>query len=469
MALSVEELEAEIDRLRHQIERSGTISFLDESIAADVVKELAVGRKLSATAVKTRASGMHGDGGNLWLQVTPKGRSWLFRYRWGGKQREMGLGAVAEVPLGEARGRAAICRRLVRQRVDPIERRRDLSAAASAVKPAKVTFAQAADRYIAAHRASWKNPKHAAQWDMTIGPQDPDEKGDARGWADPERNARMKALRSLSVDRVQTDDVLKIIEPLWHPLPETASRVRGRIEAVLDWSKARGQRQGDNPARWRGHLDKLLPARSKVQKVQHHAALAWRDMNAFWSNLQGREGVSFEALRFTILTAARTGEVIGARWDEIDLEEEIWTIPADRMKAGKEHRVPLSGETLDVLRRMKLLASDKQPFVFPGQRTGRALSNMAMLTSLKNMGRGDLTTHGFRSAFRDWASESTAYASELVEMALAHAISNKVEAAYRRGDMFEKRRRLMDDWAKHCLTKPALRTSNVHAIGEARA
>jgi integrase len=470
MSETVEALQARIEQLQQQLarrSRAAPIEYLGESLSADVLPELASARKLSAAAVKTRGEGMHGDGGNLWLQVTPGGRSWVFRYRWGSKQREMGLGAVGDVPLGEARGRAAICRRLVRAGVDPIERRRELTDRSALAEIKRITFGTAIDRYIASHRPSWKNDKHVAQWLMTVGPQEPGEDGKPRGWEDPERRERARVLRSLPVDRVDVDDVLKVVEPLWNTNRETARRVRGRIETVLYWATARGQRKGDNPARWRGHMDKLLPARSRAMAVKHHAALAWTGLSAFWNQLGAHGGSGVEALRFTILTGARTGEVIGATWAEIDLAGKIWTVPAERMKAGREHRVPLSAEAVAILERMRPLANEGQPYLFPGRKAGKPLSNMAMLMLLKKMGRADLTTHGFRSAFKDWASESTAYAGDLVEMALAHAIGNKVEAAYRRGDMFDKRRRLMEDWAAHCTTTAAT-GGNVHRIGEAR-
>jgi integrase len=251
---------------------------------------------------------------------------------------------------------------------------------------------------------------------------------------------------------VDTGMVLKALEPIWATKPETASRVRGRIEAVLDWSKARGYREGENPARWRGHLDKLLPARRKVRKVEHHAALPYAELPTFMADLRKREGIGARALEFAILTAARTGEVIGATWAEIDLETRLWTIPADRMKGRRQHRVPLSDRAIEILAALPRIQGNE--FVFPGARDGKPLSNMAMLKTLERMGRDDLTSHGFRSSFRDWAAETTGYPGDLVEMALAHVVSNATEAAYRRGDMFDKRRRLMDDWAAYCAAPP---------------
>lgn len=449
---SIETLQAEIDRLKKQLAtktKVEPVEYLGETIPGVVLSELGANRNLSAAGVRAAGVGMHGDGGNLWLQVTKGGRSWLFRYRWGDKQREMGLGSHSEVTLSEARGRALICRRLVRSGVDPIERRRQIATAEDVLIAKQVTFKDAAERYIKAHEGSWRNPKHAAQWPSTM------------------KTYIYPVIGELPVQTVDTGLVLKILEPIWSSKPETASRIRGRIESVLDWATARGYRRGDNPARWRGHVDKLLPARSKVRTVKHHAAVAWTDINAFWRELACHEGMSAEALRFTILTGARTSEVTGATWAEVDLDAKTWTVPKERMKAGKEHRVPLSDAAIDVLERMKPLASAKQPFLFPGAKAGRPLSNMAMLMLVKDMDRPGLTVHGFRSAFRDWAAESTAYAGDLVEMALAHAIGNKVEASYRRGDMFDRRRRLMDDWAKHCTAGPA-EAGSLHHIGEAR-
>jgi integrase len=255
------------------------------------------------------------------------------------------------------------------------------------------------------------------------------------------------------VQAVDVGFVMKVIEPIWAIKPETASRVRGRIESVLDWATARGYRQGENPARWRGHLENLLPKKSKVRRVEHHAALPYAEIAAFMAELRQQEGVAAHALEFAILTAARTGEVIGAKWDEIDPGERLWTVPADRMKAGKEHRVPLSDPALAILEGMRKIRQGDH--IFPGGKAGRPISNMAMLMLLRRMGRGDLTAHGFRSSFRDWAAERTTFPAEVAEMALAHTVSDKVEAAYRRGDLFQKRRQLSDAWAQFCVAAPA--------------
>jgi len=255
---------------------------------------------------------------------------------------------------------------------------------------------------------------------------------------------------SLPVQAIDVGLVMKALEPIWQTKPETASRLRGRIEAVLDWATAREYRKGENPARWRGHLDKLLPARSKVRKVEHHSALPYDELADFIVALRGQEGVASRALEFLILTAARTGEVIGARWDEVDLEEKIWVVPAARMKAGREHRVPLSAAAVAVLEEMSEIR--ESDFVFPGGKKGKPLSNMAMLAVLKRMERSELTAHGFRSSFRDWAAEQTNFPHEVAEMALAHTVGDKVEAAYRRGDLFQKRQQIMEAWARFCLT-----------------
>jgi integrase len=265
------------------------------------------------------------------------------------------------------------------------------------------------------------------------------------------------------VRAIDTALVMRAMGPIWNEKPETASRVRGRIESILDWAAARGFRQGENPARWRGHLDKLLPKKTKVRRVEHHTALPYREIGTFIDDLRRQEGVGARALEFAILTAARTGEAIGARWDEFDLADRLWTIPAERMKAGKEHRVPLSEAVVAILEDLqKVLHGD---FVFPGGRAGRPISNMAMAMTLRRMARGELTVHGFRSTFRDWASERTGFPREAAEMALAHTVTDAVERAYRRGDLFAKRRQLMDAWAKFCTAPPATGNKVVSLAG----
>jgi len=296
-----------------------------------------------------------------------------------------------------------------------------------------MTFDECSAAYIEAHKASWKNSKHYDQWRNTLA-----------AYASP-------IFGSLPVDEVDTGLVIRALERIWNDKTETASRVRGRIESVLDWAKVRELRSGDNPARWRGHLEELLPLPRKIAKVSHHAALPYQDVGEFMAKLRSQDSAAALALEFTVLTAARTVEVIGARWTEFDLKEKIWTVPAERMKSKREHRVPLSAAAIKVLKEM--LGRDEN-FIFPGQRHGSSLSNMAMLAVLKRMDRHDLTVHGFRSTFRDWCAEATAFPSDVAEMALAHVIKNRTEAAYRRGDLFEKRRRLMDSWARYCSKAP---------------
>ena len=406
--------------------------------------------KLNAARLRTLTKpGAYGDGAGLYLQVRgPDNRSWLYRYKLHGKARLMGLGTLSDVSLAEARDAAMAARKLVKQGTDPIDRRRAARAEAAS-RAGLNTFAEVADAYIAAHEAGWRNDKHRQQWRNTLDT-----------YAGP-------ILGKLGVAMVDTGAVMRVLEPIWREKPETASRLRGRIESVLDCATARGWRTGDNPARWRGHLDNLLPARSKVARVEHHAALPWRQIGAFMAALGEQEGVSALALRFTVLTAARTGEAIGARWSEIDMTEKLWTVPATRMKAGREHRVPLSDAALDALREAGKLRADPKTdgFVFPGGKAGNPLSNMSLLMLLRRMQREDLTAHGFRSTFRDWCAEATNYPREVAEAALAHMLRDKTEAAYQRADLMEKRRRLMGEWAAFC-AMPALagQVVTLHAV-----
>lgn len=388
--------------------------------------------KLTALAVaQAKRRGYFCDGGGLFLQVSAAGaKSWVFRFKEGGRLREMGLGPTYTVSLAEARQKALECRKLRLEGLDPIERRRAVRWQAKLDAAKAISFEECAARYIAAHKAGWRNPKHAAQWPSTL-----------VTYVNP-------IFGEIPVEAVDVGLVMKALEPIWTEKPETAARVRGRIESILDWATARGYRQGENPARWRGHLENLLPNRSKVRRVEHHAALAYTEIAAFMIELRQQEGIAASALEFAILTAARTGEVIGARWGEINTGERLWTIPAERMKAGKEHRVPLSDAAMAIVEKMAAIRSGD--FAFPGAKAQRPLSNMAFLMLLRRMDRGDLTAHGFRSSFRDWAAERTTFPAEVAEMALAHAVSDKVEAAYRRGDLFQKRRQLADAWARFC-------------------
>ena len=388
--------------------------------------------RLSSRRVETETKrGRYADGGGLYLQVSDQGtKSWLFRFMLDSKSRQMGLGPVHTISLKEARDVATYCRKLLLEGIDPIEARNRDRASKRSRDSTAMTFKECAEKYIMNHKAGWKNIKHAAQWTSTL-----------ETYAFPE-------LGSLPVQAIDTPMILKVLEPIWHAKTETAYRVRGRIEAILDWATVGKFRKGENPARWKGHLAIMLPAKSKISKVKHHAALPYDKINEFMKLLIDREGVSARGLEFSILTAARTGEVMGATWAEIDFGNEIWTISADRMKANKEHRVPLSERALGILRKMHDAAVPN--FVFPGMQSNRPLSNMAFLQLLKRVGRGDLTAHGFRSTFRDWAAELANYPNEVAEMALAHSVGDKVEAAYRRGDLFDKRRSMMDGWAEYC-------------------
>lgn len=404
--------------------------------------------KLTALKVdRLKAPGLYSDGGGLYLQISAGGaRSWIFRYRMGGRKtpRDMGLGSLETVTLARARQDAKAKREGIQNGIDPIEARKADKAKAALDGARAVTFKQCAEAYIAAHREAWRNEKHAGQWESTL-----------EAYAYPK-------IGKLPVGEVDVGHVLKVLEQkcddvkgkptLWSAKTETASRVRGRIEAILDWAKVRKYRTGENPARWRGNLEHTLPARGSVQKVEHHAALPYEEIGAFVESLKAQSGIAARALEFLILTATRTSETIGARWDEIDLDKALWVIPADRIKAGREHRVPLSASALAILKEQAKVREADAEHVFIGGKGKRPLSTNAFLALLRRMERTDITAHGFRSTFRDWAAERTNYPRDVAEMALAHAIGDKVEAAYRRGDLFEKRKRMMDDWAKHCST-----------------
>jgi integrase len=369
---------------------------------------------------------LYADGGGLYLRADPSGaKSWVFRYAIAGRQQDLGLGSAADFTLAEARDRALAARKLVADGQNPVEAKKVKRRADAVASATWMTFQACAEAYIAAHRAGWRNPRHAAQWPSTL-----------EAYVYP-------VFGTLPVAVIDTGLVMKAIEPIWTEKPETASRVRGRIESVLDWATARGYRQGENPARWRGHLENLLPKKSKVRRVEHHAALPYPEIAEFLAELRARGGIAARALEFAILTAARTGEVIGARWTEIDLGARLWTVPGSRMKAGREHRVPLSEAAMTLLAGLKR-EGDR---VFP-------LSDKALVKVLHRMGRDDLTVHGMRSTFSDWCAEQTSFPSEVREMALAHAVGDKVEAAYRRGDLFEKRRQLAEAWSRHCAGAP---------------
>jgi integrase len=382
---------------------------------------------------KLTKPGRYGDGHGLYLQVQSScNRSWLFRFERRGRERWMGLGPLHAFNLKEARERARKAKQQLFDGIDPLEARRAERAKQALEASRAITFEQAAKAYFDGHESEWRSAKHRAQFLSTM-----------RAYVFPK-------IGRLPVATIDTDVVLTVIEPIWHRIPETANRVRGRVESVLEWAKVRGYRTGDNPARWRGHLSQALPARGRIQKTNHHPALHFTELPEFMANLREREGVAARALELTILTAARTGEAIGATWDEIDVKEEAWTVPAGRIKGGREHRVPLSHRALELL--SALPREKNNPFVFIGPRK-RGLSSTAMFGVLGRMGRHDVTVHGFRSTFRDWAAERTNFQNHVLEMALAHAISSETEAAYRRGDLFAKRVQLMTHWARYCETK----------------
>jgi integrase len=409
----------------------------------------AIGRLTALKVEKTKEPGMYADGGGLYLRVTPEGaRNWVLRYMLDRRPRWMGLGPLALYGLQEARAKALDARRKRHEGIDPIEARRAERARQRLDAAKAITFGEVAASYIASHKAGWRNGKHVAQWEATL-------------------STHAAPLMPLPVQLIDTALVLKVLEPIWTTRPETASRLRGRIENVLDFAKVRDFRGGENPARWRGHLDKLLPARSRVCEVKHHSALPYAELPAFLARLREQEGVAARALEFTILTAARTGESMGATWGEINWGEKLWTIAGTRMKGGREHRVPLCDRALTILREMKPaddIANAAEQFVFAGAKSGRPLSNMAFLMLLRRMGRADLTAHGSRSSFRDWAAERTNFPSEVAEMALSHVVGNKVEAAYRRGDLFDKRRRLMGAWAEYlAMPRAAGTVVQIHA------
>ncbi|MDP2851853.1 MAG: tyrosine-type recombinase/integrase [Gallionella sp.] len=386
-------------------------------------------KELGALEVgRLTASGLHAVGGvaGLALQVTDRGaRSWILRAMVGGKRRDMGLGGYPDVTLAGAKEAARVARAKIKDGIDPVEDAKAKRSALYAQRAASMTFSEAAKAYIAVKEAEWKNAKHGDQWRNTLAT-----------YADP-------VIGNVFVRDVEQSHVMRVLEPIWMEKTETAKRLRGRIEKVLDWARVRGYRSGENPARWRGHLDTLLQSPGKVQKVEHHPALPMDDLGAFMVELRQQEGMGARALEFAILTAGRSGEVRGATWSEIDLKDATWTIPASRMKMKREHRAVLNDEAVTLLESL----SRTHELIFPNTK-GDMLSDMTLTAVLRRMNRSDITAHGFRSTFRDWCSERTNYPRDVAEMALAHAIGDKVEAAYRRGDLFEKRRRMMREWGK---------------------
>lgn len=379
--------------------------------------------KLSARAVATIGKpGRHSDGNGLYLVVDPTGaRRWIFMFRWAGKLKEFGLGGLSAVPLAKARDAAADARRLVKAGTNPIEAKRAAKAAEASAK----TFGDVADLLLASLSPGFRNKKHAAQWKSTL-------------------QTYAATLLKKPVATIGTDDILAVLQPIWLGKPETASRVRGRIERVLDAARVKGLREGENPARWRGHLDHLLPRRPKIEQ-QHHAAMPYEAVPSFVAKLRESEGVAGLALEFAILCASRTAEAVEARWSEIDRGAKLWSIPAERMKAGREHRVPLCNRALAILDTAEKIKVSE--YVFPGQLRNKPLSNMALAMLIRRLGAAAFTVHGFRSSFRDWAGEVTSFPREVAEAALAHTIGNKAEQAYRRADALAKRRKLMDAWA----------------------
>lgn len=387
-----------------------------------------IGKLKALTVTKLSAPGYYGDGGGLWLQISASGsKSWIFRYTKNKQTQDMGLGPLHTVSLADARIKAKECRQLLLDGINPLDQKRarrlhDQIAAAKAV-----TFDQCAEAYIKAHRSGWKNEKHALQWESTLAT-----------YASP-------VIGKLPVSAVDTALVVKALSPLWEQKTETATRLRARIEKVLDWATVSQYRQGENPARWRGHLENLLAKPAKLSKVTHMPALPWRDIGSFMTALRAQKGSAARALELAILTASRSGEIRGATWSEIDLKAGLWTIPAERMKMGKEHRIPLSKPAIALLKTLSNIG--EHVFVGP---SGTPLSETTLLAVLKRMNRRDITTHGFRSTFRDWCAEATNFPREVCEHALAHSLPDKVEAAYRRGDLLEKRVQLMDAWAAYC-------------------
>lgn len=372
--------------------------------------------------------GLHGDGGGLYLNVKPSGsKSWVYVWKQsidqGGttktKRTEMGLGSYPVVKLAKARHLASECRAAIAEGRNPLEERK---------KDVEPTFGECADKFLASMESQWRNEKHRAQWRSTL--------EDYAG-----------SLRPMRVSDIGTDDVLRVLTPIWREKAETASRLRGRIERVLDYAKARGWRSGENPALWRGHLKSILPTRQKLTRG-HHPAMPYREVPAFVEALAAKDAMSARALEFLILTAARSGEVLGATWAEMDFEAGVWTVPAKRMKAGKEHRVPLSARALAIVK--ALHETRISAYVFPGQRPERPLSNMAFEMLMRRMKADSFTAHGFRSAFRDWAGDETHFPRDVAEQALAHRVGDETERAYRRADALDKRRKLMDAWSDYC-------------------
>ncbi len=392
--------------------------------------------------------GYFADGGGLYLAVSKTGaKSWIFRYDWLGNRHEMGLGSLKTVLLQTARTKARDCRQQLLDGINPLAAKRATRQASALERARNITFDECAKSFIAAHRDSWKNPKHIKQWENTL-----------TDYASP-------TVGKLAVADVDTGLVRKILDPIWKEKTVTAKRLRARIESILDWAKVAGYRTGDNPARWKGHLDKMLAAPGKVTKAGHFAALPWTEVGQFMVELRQQQGIAARGLEMAVLTAARSGEIRGATWAEIDLDGALWTIPAERMKAEREHRIPLSKQAVTLLKAMPRNGA----LVFPGAKEGKSLSDMSLTAVLRRMKRSDITVHGFRSTFRDWCAEASNFPRAVAEHALAHKLPDKTEAAYQRGDLLTKRISLMTAWANYCDRTKA--PANVHELtrGAARA
>ena len=409
----------------------------------------------SKKIAKLKADGNYHDAAvpGLYLQVTRTNigtaKSWLLRFEMDGRpERRMGLGSLKIVSLAQARDRARDARRLILDGIDPIDARRRLRADARAAAAKRLSFREAAEQYFNAHQAEWGNTSHKAQFLASL------------------QNHVYPHFGDMDVAAIETSDVLRALQPIWSTKTPTATRLRQRIEQILDYAVISGRRlAGTNPARWKGYLDQLLAKPSKIAPVEHHRAIAYAELPSFMAELRARDGIAARALEFAILTAARTSEVLGATWDEINFTEATWTVPGSRMKSKREHKVPLSQAAVGLL---KSLPTEKDnPYLFVGPQAGRGFSDMALTRVMQRMGR-DETVHGFRSTFSDWAHEQTAHSSHTIEISLAHGVGNEVEKAYRRGTMFQKRVRLMQDWAKHCDSKPVTMGDNVTAIGGGR-
>lgn len=405
--------------------------------------------KLTGADLRRSKPGLFGDGGNLWLQVT-KGkhgpsRSWIFRYERSGRLRSMGLGSLITVSLKDAREAALLCRKQLLAGIDPIEHRNAERAAKTAERAKTIAFEAAANAYIAAHRDEWRSEQYAQQWPSSL----------AR-YVHP-------IIGRMPVATIDTPLVLKALQPIWTTMAETASRLRGRIEAILDWATVSGYRTGDNPARWSGHLEYLL-SKPRRRRVEHFPAMPWREVPAFVAELRGVAGVVPRGFEFLLLTAARRDEARLMTWGEVDLATATWTIPAGRMKSGREHRVPLSARAVSILREMEAIRTND--FVFPGEKRAGSFDKECLRFLLRRLGHGDCTVHGFRSSFRTWAGEATAFPHEVLEQALAHTIPSAVERSYQRGDLFEKRRRLMEAWEKFC-SEPTVASGEVVPLREA--